>query len=157
MRKITLVAVLLCATNLLFSQETIPASGGDAMGTGGSSSYSVGQLVYSTNSDATGTVSQGVQQSIEIFVLSNPDLETVTLKAVTYPNPTINHVVLELSDANITNLTYLLFDIHGRVVSNGTICQKQTQIQMQNLESGTYILNVNQNNKALKTFKIIKN
>ncbi|MFT5216444.1 MAG: hypothetical protein ACI83H_001567, partial [Glaciecola sp.] len=46
MKKITLVACLLLASQLIYSQQTIPATGGDATGSGGSSSYSVGQLVY---------------------------------------------------------------------------------------------------------------
>ena len=51
------------ATHLMYSQETIPASGGAAIGSGGTSSYSVGQLVYTTNT-GSGTVTQGVQQSV---------------------------------------------------------------------------------------------
>ncbi|MBV1889111.1 MAG: HYR domain-containing protein, partial [Proteobacteria bacterium] len=45
------------------AQESINVSGGDATGTGGSSSYSVGQVFYTTNVGATGSVAQGVQQS----------------------------------------------------------------------------------------------
>ncbi|MFT7084070.1 MAG: hypothetical protein ACJAT0_002567, partial [Nonlabens sp.] len=43
MKKITLVACLLLVTQLMYSQQTIPTSGGDATGSGGSSSYTVGQ------------------------------------------------------------------------------------------------------------------
>ena len=71
MKTTTLVACLLFATHLIYSQETIPTSGGEATGSGGSSSYSVGQMVYTTNTSG-GTVTQGVQQSIELFTLSNP-------------------------------------------------------------------------------------
>lgn len=155
MIKTTLVALFMCTTISISAQETIPASGGDAIGSGGSSSYSVGQIVYTTNT-GSGTVSQGVQHSVEIFVLSNPDLETVNLNAITYPNPTTDYVVLALTDASLINLTYKLFDIHGRVISNGKVHEEHTQIAMQNFPSGVYILKVNQNNKALKTFKIIK-
>ncbi len=156
MIKTILLTVFLCASHSIYSQETIPSSGGDAIGSGGSSSYTVGQLVYTTNTDATGTVSQGVQQSIELFVLSNPELTTVSLKAVTYPNPTTDYVVLTLTDSSLTNLSFALFDIQGRVVSKGLVSQESTYISMRNFASGTYILKVNQNNKELKTFKIIK-
>ncbi len=156
MIKTILLTVFLCASHSIYSQETIPSSGGDAIGSGGSSSYTVGQLVYTANSDATGTVSQGIQQSIELFVLSNPELTTVNLKAVTYPNPTTDYVVLALTDSSLTNLTFALFDIQGRVISKGLVSQESTNISMRNFASGTYILKVNQNNKELKTFKIIK-
>jgi hypothetical protein len=156
MRNTTLIACLLFATQLIYSQEIIPASGGEATGSGGSSSYSVGQLVYTTNTDTGGTVTQGVQQSVEVFTLSNPELTTVNLSAVTYPNPTSDYVVLAISDANLPDLSYALYDIQGRAVTKGQATQSKTQIDMQSLATGTYVLKVNQNNQELKTFKIIK-
>jgi len=155
MKKTTLIACLFFATQLMYSQKAIPASGGNATGSGGSSSYTVGQLVYTTNT-GSGTLTQGVQQSIELFTLSNPELTTVNLTAVTYPNPTSDYVVLAISDAKLTDLSYALFDLQGRAVVKGSVSQERSKISMENLASGTYILKVSQNNQALKTFKIIK-
>jgi hypothetical protein len=59
MIKTTIVTVLLLSTHLIYTQETIPTSSGDATGSGGSSSYTVGQLVYIINT-GSGTVIQGV-------------------------------------------------------------------------------------------------
>lgn len=137
------------------SQSNIVTSGGDATGSGGSSSYSVGQLVYTTIT-GSGTVTQGVQQSVELFTLSNTELTTVNLTAVTYPNPTTDYIVLAITDATLSDLSYALYDLQGRAVTKGLTTQSTTQIDMQSLATGTYILKVNQNNKALKTFKIIK-
>ncbi len=47
----------------LHAQEATLASGGNATGSGGSVSYSVGQVVYTTNIGTTGSVAQGVQQA----------------------------------------------------------------------------------------------
>jgi hypothetical protein len=156
MKKIKLVACLLLGTQLIYAQETIPASGGNATGSGGSSSYSVGQLVYTTNTDTGGTVSQGVQQSFELLTLSNPELTTVNVTAITYPNPTSDYVVLKITENALDNLSYNLIDINGKTISNGSVTNGDTQINMQQLEMGMYILKVNQNNQELKTFKIIK-
>ncbi|AUC75683.1 T9SS type A sorting domain-containing protein [Olleya sp. Bg11-27] len=155
MKKTTLVAGLLLCSQLIYSQEAILGSGGDAAGAGGSSSYSVGQLVYTTIT-GDGTVAQGVQQSIELFTLSNPELTTVKLSAVTYPNPTSDYVVLAIRDINLSDLSYALYDIQGRTVLKGLVSEETTQITMQDLEVATYILKLNQNNKELKSFKIIK-
>ncbi|OBX22180.1 MULTISPECIES: T9SS type A sorting domain-containing protein [Bizionia] len=155
MKKTILIACLFFATQLMYSQKAIPASGGNATGSGGSFSYTVGQLVYTTNT-GSGTLTQGVQQSIELFTLSNLELSTVNLTAVTYPNPTSDYVVLAISDAKLTDLSYALFDLQGRVVVKGSVSQERSKISMENLASGTYILKVSQNNQALKTFKIIK-
>jgi len=50
----------------LQAQETIPASGGKASGSGGTASYSFGQVVYTTYTGTNGLVAQGVQQPFEI-------------------------------------------------------------------------------------------
>jgi hypothetical protein len=156
MKRIILIAFVLLGTHSIYSQETITTSGGEATGSGGSSSYSVGQIVYTTHTGASGSISQGVQQSVELFTLSNPDLTTVNLTAVTYPNPTSNYVVLAISDANLSNLNYVLYDLQGRIVTKGLTTQANTQIDMHSLATGTYVLKINQNSQELKTFKIIK-
>ena len=112
--------------------------------------------MYTINSGSSGTVTQGVQQSIELFTLSNPELTTVNLTAVTYPNPTSDYITLKISDSALDNLSYKLIDVNGKVIANGSITNADTQISMQSLALGMYILKVNQNNQELKTFKIIK-
>jgi hypothetical protein len=97
-----------------------------------------------------------VQQPFEFQILSNPELTTVNLSAVIYPNPTSDYVVLKISDTTLNNLSYHLIDINGKVISNGSIINGDTQINMQQLAIGMYILRVNQNNQELKNFKIIK-
>jgi hypothetical protein len=139
----------------IYAQQSIPASGADAAGSGGFSSYSVGQLVYTTNT-GSGSVSQGVQQAFEFQTLSNPELTTVNLSAVTYPNPTSDYVTLKISDSALDNLSYKLFDVTGKAMSNGNITNRDTQITMRQLAIGIYILKVNRHNQELKTFKIIK-
>ncbi|NNC50527.1 MAG: T9SS type A sorting domain-containing protein [Flaviramulus sp.] len=156
MKNITLVVCLLCATHLIYSQETIPTSGGEATGSGGTSNYSVGQLVYTTNS-GSGTVTQGVQQSFEVLTLSSPELTTVNISAVTYPNPTSDYIILNISDSTLSNLSYNLYDVSGKLISNGNITNSETLIKMLSLDSAVYLLKVNQNNQELKSFKIIKN
>ena len=156
MIKTTLVALLLFATHSIYSQQSVATSGGEATGSGGNSSYSVGQLLYTTYSGSNGTISQGIQQSIELYSLSNPEFTGVTSKAIIYPNPTTDYVVLNLEDSNLTNLTYTMYDLQGRIITKGQVEQDVTKIIMQHLEMGAYILKVNQNNKELKIFKIIK-
>ena len=153
-KTITLIAFF--ASFTIHAQQTVDASGGDATGSGGSASYSVGQIVYTTHTGSNGSISQGVQQSYEIFTLSNAALSTVNLVATTYPNPTSDYVVLAISDINLTDLTYALYDIQGKPIAKAIISSKDTQIDMHSLSAGTYLLNVNQNNQKLKSFKIIK-
>ncbi len=157
MQRKLLTAVLFFMVHVLSAQESITVSGTTATGSGGSSSYSVGQVFYSTSTAGTGSVNQGVQQAVVISTLSNPELTTLNLKAVTYPNPSTDYVVLSLSNASLENLTYALYDFQGRLVAQNKVLQANTKIDIQVLGVGTYVLQVQQNNKQLKSFKIIKN
>ena len=157
MQRNLLVVLLFFMVHVLSAQESIAVSGTTATGSGGNSSYTVGQVFYSTSTAGTGSVSQGVQQSVVVSTLSNPELTTLNLKAVTYPNPSTDYVVLSLSDASLENLTYVLYDLQGRLVAQNKVLQADTKIDIQVLDAGTYVLQVQQNNKQLKSFKIIKN
>ena len=53
----------------LHAQEGFSTSGGQALGTAGSSSYTVGQTVYDTYTGSTGSVAQGIQQTYDITAL----------------------------------------------------------------------------------------
>ena len=157
MKNITLIIVLFCAIQLVNAQETISVSAVEATGSGGKVSYTIGQLVYTNPTTAAGSLNQGIQQSIEFVTLSNPELTAVTLKAVTYPNPTTDFIILALKDANLTGVSYTMYDLLGRFVNKGTVTTFETKIGMKSVPIGVYILRVQQNNQALKTFKIIKN
>jgi hypothetical protein len=150
------LASVLLATQLVYSQEAFPVSGGEATGFGGSGSYTVGQVFYTSHTATTGVVSQGVQHPFELQTLSNPALTTVNLSVFPYPNPTKDFIVLEITDKGMNDLRYTLFDVNGRAIVSKAITASSTQIQMKYLAVGTYILKVIQKNKALKSFKILK-
>tara|TARA_B100000795_G_scaffold84669_1_gene61529 strand:+ start:243 stop:707 length:465 start_codon:yes stop_codon:yes gene_type:complete len=154
MRLILLIFFL--NTSLFYSQAIVTVSGGNATGIG-SVSYTVGQLVVNTNIASSGSVAQGIQQSIELYTLSNPDLKTLTLKALTYPNPTSDKIILSLLDNKLKELSYSIYDINGRLIKNGKVNQVNTPIAMKYMAAGIYLLKVHQNKKQLKVFKIIKN
>ena len=141
-----------------YSQKDNVASGGDANGSGGSASYSIGQVAYETNSGSNGNSNQGVQQPFEIFVtLANPeflsDLTSITL----LPNPAIKTVVLSVSDLhNFEGYFYNLTEITGKIIEKGNIYSKETSLDVSSLPQACYFLNVFQNNKAIKSFKLLK-
>jgi hypothetical protein len=68
------------------AQSTIPATGGNAAGNGGSVSYTVGQIVYTTVSGTNGSVAQGVQQPYEISVVTGIENKEINLSCSIYSN-----------------------------------------------------------------------
>lgn len=156
-KKIKLSVLLLSIGISVQAQQATTTTGGDASGSGGTVAYSVGQVVYTTNTDASRTVDQGVQQAYEIFTVGIKETE-LNISLSVYPNPTADNLTLQIQDYNNEKLSYQLFDMQGKQLSNGQIVAQQTQINMNSLPTATYFVNVvNQENKKVQSFKIIKN
>jgi hypothetical protein len=156
-RTLAIFVIGLLFARLAMSQESTNSLGGDAAGNGGSVSFSIGQVVYFSNSANNGTVSQGIQYAFEIFTLSTSEMEqNISLKI--YPNPTTWQLTMEMAELKNNDISYELINIQGIQVDNGLLGSQYTYINFSNLPSATYVLNVlNQENKKLQSFKIIKN
>ncbi|PXY39013.1 T9SS C-terminal target domain-containing protein [Flavobacterium cheongpyeongense] len=140
-----------------YSQESVVVAGGSATGAGGTSSYSIGQTVYTTLAGADGYVLQGIQQPYEIITLGNNEFTDINLIMTAYPNPAIDVFNLVVAADKWNELSYNLFDISGKIVSkNLKITSSETSVSMQGLNQGIYFLAINNGNKTIKTFKIIK-
>lgn len=158
MKFTVLLLILLLGITGVHAQEAVPAAGGNASGSGGSISYTIGQMAYTPNSGTTGSVSQGVQQPYEILVLTGVDERwDVDLSMKAYPNPTNNFLTLHLNNSELSGLAYQLCDMNGRLLESKMVRSSETTILMNQYSSSVYFLKVIQNNNAIKTFKIIKN
>ncbi len=144
-------------TGLAQAQVSTNASGGDATGSGGTVAYSIGQLVYTTNTGSNGSAAQGVQLAYEIFTVGIKETE-LNILLTAFPNPTMGELTLQISNFNNEKLAYHLLDMQGKQLRNGQVTAQQTQINMNGLPSATYFIQVvNQENKKVQSFKIIKN
>jgi len=141
------------------AQEAYPGAGGDAMGSGGSASYSVGQVFYLAN---TGTdeysVAEGVQQAYEISVVTGfDDNSSIELSCKVYPNPTTDILILEVIGHDSKKMSYQLFNLSGAIMQGKKMYDAKTDISMASYVRGAYFLKVIYDQKEIKTFKIIKN
>jgi hypothetical protein len=145
------------------AQDAIPASGGNASGGGGTVSYTVGQVVYTTNTGTNGSVAQGVQQPYEISVVTGIENSMkINLSCTVYPNPATTHLTLKVENNDNENLSYQLYEISGKLLENKKVEGNETTIFMEHRPVATYLLKVVQTDQAsppkeIKTFKIVKN
>ena len=174
-KKLHLCAILFLGLGItaLQAQKAIPTSGGEASGSGGSASFTIGQVFYTTNSGTNGSVSQGVQQPYEISVVSGiEEINGFTMKCTIYPNPTTDLLILKVdvstpfSSSNgelisLQSLSYQLYDFSGKLIEHKKLSSNETTIKMKKLEQAIYFLKVTQTKRSIsqevKTFKIIKN
>ncbi len=152
--------VILCCCSFftpLKCQQTISATGGNASGSGGSVSYTVGQILNSAISGSNGTVVQGVQQPWEISVVTAiRSTEDITLNFSVYPNPTGGITKLIFESPDFDNLRYRLFDINGVLLQDKKVESREAEISLENLPPSVYFLKVIKDNLEIKVFKIVK-
>ena len=156
-RTIAILLAGLLSVGFAQAQESANCSGGNATGSGGTVSYSVGQVAHTAYTGITGSLAQGVQHPYEIYSLDIKETN-LNLSLAVFPNPTTENLILKISDFNNRNLSYQLMDMQGKQLSIGKIMAPQTQINTASLPAANYLINVlNQENKKLQSLKIIKN
>ena len=103
-------------------------------------------------------MAQGVQQPYEISVVTGlEEAKGINLSVSAYPNPATDYLTLSIDNFDISNLSYQLYDMNGKLLQSEKITGNQTSIIMSNLVRANYLVKVIQGNKEVKTFKIIKN
>jgi hypothetical protein len=141
----------------LQAQSTVSTTGGDATGTGGSISYTIGQILYSTLSGTNGTIAQGVQQPYEISVVTAiRNTEEINLECLVYPNPTSRLTKLVFKSSDYENMRFQLYNINGVILLDKKVESMETEISLENLSSSVYFLKVIKDNLEVKVFKIVK-
>jgi hypothetical protein len=155
------VFLITIGLTILTAQETISTAGGNAINSGGSMSFSIGQIVYNSITGSNGSIVQGVQQPFEISVVTAIEEDNkIDILISAYPNPTTNTIILNVSPSfvnNIHSMSYQLYDIIGNFLMKEEILNIETSIDMNNFAPSIYFLKVIYNNKQLIKFKIIKN
>lgn len=141
MKKTSLMLILICTyQSALFSQtlELIGAAGTESQNAQNHVSYSIGELVVSTEQAGENTVTQGYQQS-SLFVTGIKE-STVQFDLKIYPNPTAD--VLFLESPNLTKLSGLsIYDQQGALVMEiPNPASTHVDINIGQLSAGTYLL-----------------
>lgn len=157
--KLKISIVLFFSLNMLkiCAQQAIVTSGGNAIGTSGKISYSIGQVDFKSQVGSTGNRSEGVQQAFEIFTLAGEEFTNITIEAIVYPNPTGSNITLKIANVDLKNLKFQLSDAQGKIINEAEIDSENTILELEPYPTSIYFLKIESNNKVLKTFKIIKN
>ena len=151
MAKITLLIIFGFLTFFGFSQQNTVATGGNATGTNGSISYSIGQIDYANVQGSNGSVNQGVQQPYEFYVGLNEEL---SIDLSLFPNPTHEFIILKLENL-LEGLSYELFDMNGKLLAQDEIESTETLIDMREFAAGQYHVALS-NKNTHQTIKLIK-
>jgi len=156
-KTIASIAFVLLSLGGVYAQEVVNSGGGEATGTGGEVSYSIGQITYSAQEGMGGSVAQGVQQPYEISVIIGLNDLYADLQLSVFPNPTASYLELNIDNNKVGSLSIELYNTQGKLMKSSVVTSSKTLIEVGELPVSMYILKVLHNQEIVKTFKIIKN
>ena len=152
MKKHALVLFSLFATIYVSAQEVVATQGESYSNASANIDFTIGEVIIATETDGTNDLTQGFHQTNWNF-LGVEDFAP-NYEAIIYPNPTSD--VLNIRTSTFENVTYTLYDAHGKLVMQNILSSEQTPIQVSQLAPGSYSLTLNNETQNLKTFKLIK-
>ena len=137
-----------------FGQNALSAAGGHFKTSGGSTSFTVGQVAYVLKKGTGSYVNEGVQQ---VYTKkTTPIEELVYLKEVQlYPNPTQETFNLIISTKENVQVRYIIMDYLGKEIRNGNILSEKSEISLRDLPSGNYFISL-KSKKENRIFKMVK-
>ena len=158
MKKVTgLIIVLICISFVCYAQQAISTAGGGATGTGGTVSYTIGQVAYTNMSASSGEITEGVQQPFEILIFAVlPEAVDGVFQCLIFPNPATEQVAVKIENYNLEKLYIRLYDENGKLMLNTKVINTETSVPLTGLPTGSYLLNIFNTHKVIRSFQIIK-
>ena len=147
--------ILICFSIQSNGQQVIGAAGTTITTSGGSVSYTVGEIAIQTTETATVSSFEGVQQAYEIYKVGVTELALGSSINV-YPNPTNDKLILNTTNLN-KNLSYELYDSQGKLKQECASFSDGHTLSMTEFVNAVYYLKIFSDNQPIQTFKIIKN
>ena len=137
-----------------FGQNSISTTGGHIKSTGGSTSFTVGQVAYVLKKGNGAYLNEGVQQ---VYTKNTTPIEELDyLKEVLlYPNPTQETFTLIMSTKEDVLVRYTIMDYLGKEIKNGDILTEKSEISLVDLPSGNYFITL-KSKKEHRIFKMVK-
>ncbi|MEO0470246.1 MAG: T9SS type A sorting domain-containing protein [Bacteroidota bacterium] len=153
------ILIFLLLANPLIAQQGILASHGRPATTGSHQYHSLGQILFHAYVTVTGSISENVQQAFAFFHPTSIEEADVAISLSAYPNPTSRYLQL-IFDApakgNAKHLLHLL-DSQGRYLYQEPVRQGANLIDLDRFPAATYLVRVYENQRHIRTFKIVKN
>lgn len=88
--------------------------------------------------------------------ISTPNVSTFQ-SLIVHPNPTQNIVHVELKEDKQGAITFMIFDVTGKLVQTVASTNNEATIDLSDLTSGVYLVSAFKENQRIATSRIIKN
>lgn len=134
-----LCITLFCQAQSL-EQMVVGSSGNFSSTSNGTTlSSTVGEVMTTTISSNSATLTQGFQQPVIVNLLSSENVAE-EYGITVFPNPTT--ALINVQKTIATPLKAQLYDAAGKLINTYTLTQPNNTIDLQKLASGTYLLSI---------------
>ena len=145
--------IIISANAQSMNQDVVSNAGDEFVNGGVSMSWTLGETVIETFSNASIVLTQGFHQSqVTVFGIEpvGPDLDISV-----YPNPTSSVLNIDFGSFDKSAIIHIA-DMNGKLIQKKTLSSNDI-LNIDHLASGMYLLDIkNEQNQTLKTFKIQK-
>jgi hypothetical protein len=137
-----------------YGQQLVSSGGNYFVASTGSLTWSIGELIVETYTNENTALTQGFHQTYT-YGVSAREIKTEQ-NFIAYPIPARDHVNILAPLLKDESYEYTLLDFTGRIISKGKIVNSPERISLSGLNSSVYFLRITENNKHVKTLRIIK-
>ena len=137
------------------AQASIVSAGGDAVGSGGSVSYSIGQVSIDYTTGSNASIQEGVQQPFEISQVSVHESMSNILLSI-FPNPALNELNIRMSQFE-SGLTATIRDSKGTVVKKIGLKTANTSIETGDWAQAIYFIEIANSAGHASLYRLVKN
>mgnify|MGYP001296047855 CR=1 FL=1 len=119
--------------------------------------WTIGELQTETYEGNAITLTQGFQQADykkTVTKIENTDINPIYISV--FPNPTTDYTLIKIENMELNCFKLCITDILGKALYNSDLRGSSTQINLTNYKKGVYMVVIKQNNKIVKTLKIIR-
>jgi hypothetical protein len=137
------------------AQQVATTAGGTYENSNGSFAFTLGEPVILTLESDGIILTQGFHQNniqVAITAVNDPVFSAIKV----FPNPTADKLFIHLENTNQYGSTYLLHNFNGQQLSAGNITGMEAAIEFTSYVPGTYVLTILRDEKAMITYKLIK-
>jgi hypothetical protein len=157
MRVFTIFALYFAIISTIFGQSSILTIGSTVEGSGGSISFSSGQIVYTCLESADYSLSQGVQQAYEVSIRTDTkQLPEWVNNIQVYPNPVNHQLFISLDQLNLPALSYSIYNVNGELIQKGNMHSLFHTINLSAWPSSIYILHIQAEDGSQYSFNLVK-
>ncbi|MBD3638244.1 MAG: T9SS type A sorting domain-containing protein [Crocinitomicaceae bacterium] len=154
-KTILICGIIFFSGSISHSQEVLGSIGATYVNSSLDISCTLGEVIIETYNGSQVDLTQGFHQP-EITVDDSGIKPTSNLVISVYPNPTTNHVFVNVE--NFQGIRYQLFGMDGKLISEASLQANSTLIDLSSLERGIYVISISSevNQANFESYKLIK-